>query len=83
MQLNGVAAVPTEEYTNSALATSATLFAALGDNYVFPNPLPLANVFSLGDALIALGAVVFLVRQQRTVGTERGRGPSVVRPLAG
>jgi len=64
-QLNGVAAVPTDAYSNSALITGLTRFPALGDIFVFPRPLPLANVFSIGDVLIALGAIMFLVRQMR------------------
>jgi len=66
MALDGVAEVPTDAYTNSAIMTSATAFPALGDIFVFPRPLPLANVFSLGDVLIGAGAIVFLVRQMRT-----------------
>jgi hypothetical protein len=33
--------------------------------FVLPRPLPFANVFSIGDVLIGLGAVVFLVRSMR------------------
>jgi len=66
MALNGLAELPTDAYSNSAIMTSTTAFPALGDIFVFPRPLPLANVFSLGDVLIAVGAIVFLVRQMRT-----------------
>jgi hypothetical protein len=65
MTLHGLAQLPADGYTNSALMTAATRFPALGDIFVFPRPLPLANVFSVGDLLIAVGAVVFLVRQMR------------------
>jgi len=69
--LNGVAALPTAQYTNSALAGTATVFPYLGDIMVLPRPLPFANVFSIGDVLIGLGAALFLVwtmrRQQATV----------------
>jgi hypothetical protein len=82
MQLNGVAEVPTEAYSNSAIMTSATAFPALGDVFVFPRPLPLANVFSLGDALIAVGAVIFLVRQMRGGRTATPVPVSVARPSA-
>ena len=59
--LNGVAALPTAQYTNSALAGTATVFPYLGDIMVLPRPLPFANVFSIGDVLIGLGAALFLV----------------------
>ena len=83
MQLNGLAELPTDAYTNSALITAATAFPGLGDILVFPRPLPLANVFSLGDALIAVGAIVFLVRQMRTVRTRSGIATSPMRRSAG
>jgi hypothetical protein len=83
MQLNGMASVPVEDYTNSMLIGPGTAFAALGDIFVFPRPLPLANVFSLGDALIAVGAIVFLVRQMRTATPAAGRSTTDVRPAAG
>ena len=82
MQLNGVAEVPTDAYTNSALMTAATSFPALGDIFVLPRPLPLANVFSLGDVLIAAGAVVFLVRQMRDAAPRATAGRRAVRPTA-
>jgi hypothetical protein len=63
--LNGVAALPTTHYTNSALASSMTAFPYLGDILVLPRPLPLANVFSFGDVLIGLGAALFLVWTMR------------------
>jgi hypothetical protein len=70
LALTGVAQLPTDAFSNSVLAGPDTAFAFLGDVFVFPRPLPLANVFSLGDAVIALGAVVFLVVAMR--------GPSAV-----
>jgi Family of unknown function (DUF5317) len=42
-----------------------TLVPFLGDIFVWPRPLPLANVFSIGDAVIAVGAVLFLVEAMR------------------
>jgi hypothetical protein len=64
-RLNGVAALPAGDYTNSTLAGALTAFPYLGDILVLPRPLPLANVFSLGDLLIGLGAAWFLVRTMR------------------
>lgn len=63
--LNGVAALPTDDYSNSALMGAETRFAFLGDIFVLPRPVPFANVFSIGDVLIGLGAIVYLVRQMR------------------
>ncbi|MFN8621252.1 MAG: DUF5317 domain-containing protein [Chloroflexota bacterium] len=83
MQLNGVAVVPTEAYTNSALIGPGTAFPALGDIFVLPRPLPLANVFSIGDLLIAAGAVVFLVRQMRTAPAPAAGSVQTVRTPAG
>lgn len=65
LALNGVAALPVTHFSNSVLIGPETLFPFLGDIFVWPRPLPLANVFSIGDALIAVGAVVFLVSAMR------------------
>jgi hypothetical protein len=60
--LNGIAAVPTDAYSNSALAGEGTQLLFLGDIFFLPRPLPFANVFSIGDLLIGLGATLFLLR---------------------
>ncbi|SRR6266498_133839 len=44
-------------YVNSGVVDSAKL-AFLGDVFAIPEPVPLHNVFSVGDVLIGLGAVV-------------------------
>ncbi len=79
--LTGVAALPVTHFTNSVLIGPDTLFPFLGDDFVWPRPLPLANVFSIGDAIIAVGAVVFLVDAMREPGddnvTTAARIPSV------
>lgn len=59
--LQGTSALPTTDYTNSAIATSSTTFAFLGDIFALPRPLPLANVFSIGDVLIGIGGAWFVV----------------------
>jgi hypothetical protein len=59
--LNGVAAVPTTDFSNSVLAGPNTAFAFLGDNFVLPRPFPFANVFSIGDVLIGVGGAWFIV----------------------
>jgi hypothetical protein len=60
--LTGVASLPSADFSNSALITPATHFPFLGDIFHLPRPIPFANVFSVGDVLIGLGAVWFLVR---------------------
>ncbi len=70
-ELTGVAAVPVEYYSNVALIGPETWFPFLGDVFMFPPPLPMATAFSLGDAVIALGAVVFLVTAMRAHGPAR------------
>jgi hypothetical protein len=47
-------------FANSAAVESARL-APLGDVFAWPAPLPLANVFSIGDVVLVLGAVILLV----------------------
>lgn len=47
-------------FANSAAVDSARL-AALGDVFAWPAPLPLANVFSVGDVVLVVGAAVLLV----------------------
>ena len=58
--LNGVAAVPATDFSNSVLAGPHTVLAFLGDNFVLPRPMPLANVFSIGDMLIGVGGATFV-----------------------
>src|SRR3954471_9117186 len=76
--LRGVVALPTTEYTNSAIATGSTTLGFLGDVFVLPRPMPFANVFSLGDLLIGIGGAWFVI------GTMHGRGvpaASVAAPI--
>jgi hypothetical protein len=65
-ELTGVATVPVAYYSNVALIGPDTAFPFLGDIFAFPRQLPMATAFSLGDAVIAVGAVVFLVSAMRT-----------------
>ncbi len=65
LALTGVAELPVRHFSNAVLIGPETPFAFLGDIFVWPRPLPLANVFSIGDAVIAVGAVVFLVISMR------------------
>lgn len=68
LELTGSAAIPVTHYSNAVLIGPGTMFPFLGDIFIFPRILPMATAFSVGDAIIALGAVVFLVvamREQR------------------
>ena len=46
--------------TNVAVATQHTRLAFLGDLIPMPSWLPFANVFSVGDAIIAFGAILII-----------------------
>ena len=73
--LNGLPVVPTDLFSNSTLSGSHTVLPFLGDTMVLPRPLPFANVFSIGDVLIGIGAVVFLTSaMRRGRDTADGRG---------
>ncbi|MDQ7800285.1 MAG: DUF5317 domain-containing protein [Armatimonadota bacterium] len=47
-------------YNNSTVIGPSTKLWFLGDVFAIPAGLPLANVFSFGDVLLALGAVVLV-----------------------
>jgi hypothetical protein len=63
--LGGVSVGAGQAFTNSLVGAVSTPFALLGDVFVLPRPIPFANVFSIGDAVIGLGAVSFLVQLMR------------------
>jgi hypothetical protein len=52
-------------YSNSAILANPAL-AALTDQYALPGWLPMANVFSIGDALIALGVGIAIISAMRS-----------------
>ena len=60
--LHGGNGVPADVLTNSALASAGTRLALLGDVFAAPRGLPFANVFSIGDVLIAVGGALFIAR---------------------
>lgn len=82
--LSGTAVIPTTAYTNSAIASGSTTLAFLGDIFVLPRPLPLANVFSIGDVLIGVGGAWFVIATMhgkaasltRAVGEQASRTPA-------
>ena len=51
--------------TNSSLIVEGTPLWFLGDIFAIPKEFPLANVFSVGDVLIGLGGVWFLLVNMR------------------
>ena len=57
---------PEERFSNSAVVEDPA-FAPLTDIFAIPAGLPLANVFSIGDVLIAVGVVVTIA-----IGMRRG-----------
>jgi Family of unknown function (DUF5317) len=69
-----------EDFLNSAVLPDPVL-PWLGDVFAWPQPLPLANVFSVGDVLIVagVGLVSWLTGSQarrRTGGTSSSAGPA-------
>jgi hypothetical protein len=69
----------TTDFTNSGALASPHL-AFLGDNYVTPSWVPLGNVYSIGDVLIALGIVVLVAGVTRR--RPRHRAPFTHRLVA-
>jgi hypothetical protein len=65
LALTGTAELPVPGFSNSVLIGPETNFPFLGDVFVLPRPWPLANVFSIGDVLIGIGAAWFLIRAMR------------------
>lgn len=57
-----------EGFTNSGVVPDAVL-PWLGDVFAWPAPLPLANTFSVGDVLIAVGVAVAAWTGTRRLGT--------------
>lgn len=63
--LSGVSALPVDHFSNSVIAGPETRLGFLGDIFVLPRPIPLANVFSIGDVVIGVGGAAFVVRTMR------------------
>jgi hypothetical protein len=79
MHAAGIATKP-YEFVNSGTVSHPKL-AFLGDLFAWPKPLPLANVFSIGDVLLTVGIGIVLHRacrsrlSRRPLASARGRGP--------
>jgi Family of unknown function (DUF5317) len=68
-------------YSNSAVLTEPAL-APLIDQFALPRWLPFANVFSVGDAVLAAGVVVLIVVAMRRAPREVRRGAKEQLPLS-
>lgn len=79
--LTGVAAIPTDDFTNSVLMGPGTALPWLGDVFVLPRPIPLANVFSVGDVLIAVGIAWCVARSMRRPDAAAWRRASGIAPV--
>jgi hypothetical protein len=82
MALTGVAAVPTDDFSNSALMGPGTALPWLGDVFVLPRPIPFANVFSIGDVLIAVGIAWCVARSMREPDAAAWRRAPVAAPVS-
>lgn len=54
----------------SNVSEQADRLRLLGDIFALPSEIPLANVFSIGDILIAIGTVAFVVAVSTNGGTD-------------
>jgi hypothetical protein len=68
--LVAIGRAPREGYTNNRLA-DGVLFAPLTDLFAMPAWVPMANIFSIGDILIGVGAAIAVVAAMH------GRGPRI------
>ena len=68
--LDAMGWLPRDGYSNSRLVETVVL-APLTDVFAMPTWMPVANVFSIGDLLIGIGACVAVVAAMH------GRGPQV------
>ena len=80
--LNGVAAIPATDFSNSILIGPGTTLPFLADVYVLPRPVPFANVFSVGDVLIGIGAAWCVIRSMVVPTAPSWRAGSPDQPLA-
>jgi len=74
--LVAIGRAPREGYTNNRLADGVVL-APLTDLFAMPAWLPMANIFSIGDVLIAVGAAIAVVAAMHGRGPRTSPTPSV------
>jgi hypothetical protein len=58
--------------SNSTIADDDTRLLVLGDIIPIPKRVPLSNVISIGDIVIAIGAIIAIVRVMQPRGAGRG-----------
>ena len=82
------AAAGVTQLAGSNVSVHATHLRALGDVFALPRGLPFANVFSIGDVLIGVGMIGFIVTvalgaaETRTVRVRRLAAPFATRSFA-
>jgi hypothetical protein len=81
--LNGQPVVPADGFTNSVVVSADAPLLLLGDIFVLPRPIPFANVFSIGDVLIAVGGALFVMRTMRQPSVGTGHRPAAAPAPAG
>ncbi|MFW2512644.1 DUF5317 family protein [Demequina sp. SO4-13] len=62
-----------DEFANSAVVQDPVL-PWLGDVFAWPEPLPLANTFSVGDVIIVVGVIVAAWAGSRRIGARAPEG---------
>lgn len=62
---------PGVHYNNTVLVTESTRLPFLTDIFAVPSSLPLSNVFSVGDVLLAIGVAWFIQRVMTAPRQER------------
>jgi hypothetical protein len=68
--------LPREDYTNSRVVDGA-IFGPLTDLFAMPTWVPAANVFSVGDILIGVGAAIAVVAAMHGRAPRAERAPGV------
>lgn len=79
---SGPGSAGSEEFTNSA-ALADPVLPWLGDVFAFPAPLPLANVYSVGDVLVVAGVAWGAYRLSTPRRQRAGRAPTSVGSAGG
>ncbi|HHV96569.1 MAG TPA: DUF5317 domain-containing protein [Clostridiaceae bacterium] len=54
-----------ESINNSKAITAETILPWLGDIFVIPSYIPLSNVFSIGDVIIAIGVCIYFAMNMK------------------
>jgi Family of unknown function (DUF5317) len=68
------------EQSRNSMAASAPHLPWLVDRWAAPDWVPLANVYSVGDVLIAVGGFIFALVATGALGASRGQASSADRP---